>query len=306
MVDKRDILVACASAAAALAAATLFKKFQQASAAKAAEEELSTTSSSHGGSVYETSKAVSEYLMFHYGKPEDILPYECGPHSALDFATRTAQLCIDWCKKLNVPLDAAFDVGCAVGRTSFDLTSAFERVVGLDFSHAFVDAANRLKANQAATYTCTEEGSLQSQRTVSLPSNARQDRASFVQGDACNLPTAQELGGKFSVIHGANLLCRLPDPRLFLNRLPSLLLPGGIVVFVSPYSWLPQYTPKQFWLGGKTESGCEQWSRDGLLGEMSSLGFDLVHEEEVPFLIREHRRKYQWGCSHATIWRLKQ
>lgn len=38
---------------------------------------------------------------------------------------------------------------------------------------------------------------------------------------------------------------------------------------------------------------------------MRANGFELVHEENVPFLIREHVRKFQWGCSHAGIWRLK-
>lgn len=51
-------------------------------------EALSTTSSGHSGSVYETSKAVAEYLMFHFGSPTDILPYEDGPHNALNFASR--------------------------------------------------------------------------------------------------------------------------------------------------------------------------------------------------------------------------
>jgi hypothetical protein len=32
-------------------------------------------------------------------------------------------------------------------------------------------------------------------------------------------------------------------------------------------------------------------------------GAQLVHEEDVPFLIREHARKFQWGCSHGTVWR---
>ena len=30
------------------------------------------------------------------------------------------------------------------------------------------------------------------------------------------------------------------------------------------------------------------------------IGFKLVHEEDAPFLIREHRRKFQWGCSKLT------
>lgn len=40
------------------------------------------------GNVYETSTAVSEYLMFHYGDPKDVLPYPGGPHEALQFGQR--------------------------------------------------------------------------------------------------------------------------------------------------------------------------------------------------------------------------
>lgn len=61
------------------------------------------------------------------------------------------------------------------------------------------------------------------------------------QGDACSMP---ERFGPFDVVFCGNLLCRLPDPMLFLNRLPSILKPGGIVVLVSPYSWLEEYTPE--------------------------------------------------------------
>ena len=31
--------------------------------------------------------------------------------------------------------------------------------------------------------------------------------------------------------------------------------------------------------------------------------FELLAENNMPFLIREHRRKYQWGCSHVTVWK---
>ena len=44
--------------------------------------------------VYETQKAVNEYLNFHYGKEEEIMPYDFGPKNALDFPLRCAQECI--------------------------------------------------------------------------------------------------------------------------------------------------------------------------------------------------------------------
>lgn len=65
-------------------------------------------------------------------------------------------------------------------------------------------------------------------------------------GDACDLPNVTG----FSVVLGANLLCRLPEPLNFLRRLPSVLVPRGIVVLISPYSWLEQYTAKDKWIGG--------------------------------------------------------
>jgi SAM-dependent methyltransferase len=60
-------------------------------------------------------------------------------------------------------------------------------------------------------------------------------------GDACNLPSDL---GQFGCILAANLICRLPNPYKFLDRLPSLVAPGGIVVFTCPFSWLEEFTPK--------------------------------------------------------------
>lgn len=79
---------ALAGAGAATLAFALYKFISSRKKSAAPSEEISTTSSSHSGNVYETAKAVSEYLMFHFGAPEVILPYPKGPHAALDFAAR--------------------------------------------------------------------------------------------------------------------------------------------------------------------------------------------------------------------------
>lgn len=176
--------------------------------------DTSTTSSAQSVKVYETRKAVAEYLMFHFGSQEDILPYPTTvvSHSALDFASRTAGLCREWVVKAGLPLEGAFDVGCAVGRTSFDLSAHFSRVVGVDFSHAFIAAANDLKAKGSAGYTHDVEGEIKATRVATIPPSSRPSNITFTQGDACNLPSVGALGGSFTVIHAANLLCRLPDP----------------------------------------------------------------------------------------------
>eukprot|EP00035_Acanthoeca_spectabilis_P001394 m.79810 g.79810 ORF g.79810 m.79810 type:complete len:308 (-) comp10844_c0_seq3:1536-2459(-) len=274
-----------------------------AAAISAADVDFSTTSNAHSGNVYETDRAVAEYLQFHYGKDADLLPYSNGPTEALNFASRTADMCSEWVVKLGVPRGAAFDVGCAVGRTSFDLSKTFDAVLGLDFSHKFIATADKLRAGASIEYTATLEGEATGAFSCSAPLDANPGRIKFIQGDACNLPPGI---GPFSVIHGANLLCRLPDPEKFLESLPGLLVDGGLVVLISPYSWLKSYTPKEKWLGGCAgPDGTVKDSFKGLKAVMDRVGLKLVHEENTPFLIREHIRKYQWGISHATVWQLQ-
>lgn len=45
-----------------------------------------------GAAVYESAKATNEYLLFHYAKDAELLPYAGGPASALQFPRRTAQV----------------------------------------------------------------------------------------------------------------------------------------------------------------------------------------------------------------------
>ena len=32
-------------------------------------------------------------------------------------------------------------------------------------------------------------------------------------------------------------------------------------------------------------------------------GFELVHDDDLPFMIREHRRKYEYVVSQVSVWR---
>ena len=104
------------------------------------------------------------------------------------------------------------------------------------------------------------------------------------------------------MIHASNLLCRLPSPRSFLKSVPNFLKPNGVLVLVSPYSWLEEYTPLGEWIGA---DGSSSNSFDILKSIMENeCHMKLVHQENVPFLIREHERKFQYGVSDATIWQL--
>lgn len=59
---------------------------------------------------------------------------------------------------------------------------------------------------------------------------------------------------------------------------------------------------KENWLGGyKDKQGNDINGIDGLKAEMSDT-FDLCHELNIPMMIRETRRKFQYTVCLVTIW----
>lgn len=234
---------------------------------------------------YETDKLVSEYLLFHYGSAEEILPPHApaGMADALDFAARTPQA-------FEGPGERGLDLGCAVGRSSYEMSRNCREVIGIDFSHAFVRHAELLR-HGPVPYTRLDEGHLATRLEARLPDGVLAERVRFEQGDAMHLRA--DLGG-FDRVHAANLLCRLPEPLRLLERLPGLVTPGGQLVITTPCTWLGEFTPPEHWPQGPTLD----W-----LGEHLDAGFELLSTRDEPFLIRETARKFQWTTAQLSHWR---
>ena len=244
------------------------------------------------GNIYESDRLVREYLLFHYGEPDEVLPWKNGPHEALGFAARCVR------ELLNPSLlgrDArALDVGCAVGRSSLELCGHCREVIGIDYSQAFVDAAEKVRARGVLDYEYTIEGERTARAAARVPAGLDTSRVKFEVGDAMALRADLEA---FDVVLAANLLCRLPDPRVFLARLPGLVKPGGQLLLTTPCTWLAEFTPREKWIGGTGELE----SADELTSLLEP-HFELKLSKDLPFLIREHARKYQWSVAWGTRW----
>lgn len=246
---------------------------------------------------YETDRLLAEYLLFHYGTPEEILPWSFGPSGALDFAVRVVSDCLD---VASLPAAGrALDLGCAVGRSSFELARHYREVVGIDFSANFIRAANDLRAAGSFAYTRADEGRLTTPLVARVPREVARERVRFETGDACGLRADL---GRFDAALLINLIDRLPEPRHCLDQLPGLLNPGAQLVVASPFTWMEDYTPPDRWLGGYERGGQRVLTFDTLC-EILAPAFDFVRSVDVPFLIREHARKFQWSVSKAGVWR---
>ena len=241
-------------------------------------------------------------MLLHHGAPATQMPWPGGPQCATAFPQRCAHWLLEGADRYGSGTARALDIGCAVGGASFELARGFGSVLGVDLSRAFIDAAEQLQKTGSRDYFRRDEGDLGETVAARIDPAIDRSRASFRQADACSLPA--ELAD-FDAVLLANLRCRLPSPRSRLGRLGGprgLVKVGGLVALFSPYSWLEQFTPREAWLGGYSRDGAAIKSADALKALLRDEGFVLRREEEVPLVIREHRRKYQFIVTHGMLW----
>jgi len=242
-------------------------------------------------SHYETDKLLSEYAEFHYGEEYFGVP---------NFSKALADLAI--AAMGSRPARKALDLGCAAGRASFELARHFEHVTGIDFSARFIGLGTTLARDGVLRYTLTDEGELvfyRERRLSDLGLDGLSHKLEFLQGDACNL---KPIHTGFDLILAANLIDRLYNPRKFLESVHERLNPGGLLLIASPYTWLEEHTPREEWLGGFKRDGESHTTFDGLK-ECLAPHFRLLQGPvQVPFVIRETRRKFQHTLSETTVW----
>ncbi|HEY5704577.1 MAG TPA: putative 4-mercaptohistidine N1-methyltransferase [Terrimicrobiaceae bacterium] len=243
---------------------------------------------------YESGKLLAEYLLFHYGSEEAIFGQLPAPRDACDFPVRCVYELVDFAALS--PRARALDVGCAVGRSSFELGRFCAEVVGIDLSESFIQAARILQDKGALSFEVPAEGDICDVLQVRVPEGLDRERVRFQLGDATKLPDGL---GTFDLVLAANLICRLPEPRLFLRRLSQLVNPGGQLLLTTPFTWLEEFTSRAEWLGGRREEGIR--SREALKGILDP-NFELQLMRDLPFLIREHERKFQYGIALGGRW----
>ena len=241
---------------------------------------------------YETDELVTQYMEFHYG--DSYFGVE-------NYPAKCAQICLDL-----IPAQAkhkALDLGCAVGRTSFELAREFDEVVGIDLSARFIQCAAQLQDRGTLDYHMITEGELVIPRQASLEQlglEQTKSKVSFFQEDACHLSSRHQ---NYDLIFAGNLLDRLQDPKQFLSSVYQYLNVGGVLVMSSPYTLLDEYTPRENWLGGYRENGQDIRVLDGMRNILEA-HFSMVNQPvDVPFVIRETQRKYQHTLAELSCWK---
>uniref|UniRef100_A0A0A9XDB7 Magnesium-protoporphyrin O-methyltransferase n=1 Tax=Lygus hesperus TaxID=30085 RepID=A0A0A9XDB7_LYGHE len=289
-------------------------------------------------SAYDRKELLNQYLLLHYGEKvvEGIFGSECELHlrsgqaelgggvysdmnfglfdmdtrkilkqktpiQALGFPVHVAELAMHFCREHSIQNIRALDVGCATGRTSFELTRYFGSVLGVDYSEQFLQVARTLGSGASVQYDLPIEGDICMPMSAVMDDEAicRQN-VSFICGDATKL-CELELGF-FNCVVAANVVDRLQQPIQFLHSCAGLFEHDGILVIVSPYTWSSQFTPKQHWLGGYYTRNTPTTSFDTMRRVLEK-DFTLLHQSHIPMWIHETIHKTQYTFCHATVWR---
>ncbi|MFA5428028.1 MAG: 5-histidylcysteine sulfoxide synthase [Sulfurimonas sp.] len=240
--------------------------------------------------IYESDELVSRYCEFQYGDEY---------FGVKNFAVECVKIASKFAKNPN----KALDLGCATGRASFELARTFDVVEGVDFSARFIGVGVKLKNDGYVAYASKTEGDLAERKKVTIEDlgyeNLR-EKVSFWQGDACNLKPNYN---SYDLVMATNLIDRLYNPKLFLEDIKNRINSAGILMLTSPYTWQESSTKKEFWLGGyKDESGKEVKTLD-TLKEILNDEFELLHLQDLEFVIKETARKFQHSVAEVSVWR---
>mmetsp|Transcript_52407 Transcript_52407/g.123822 ORF Transcript_52407/g.123822 Transcript_52407/m.123822 type:complete len:165 (+) Transcript_52407:2-496(+) len=163
-----------------------------------------------------------------------------------------------------------------------------------------------MKKEGQRAFSRKEEGEIESHLMASIDVTIDRTRCSFLVDDPCSM--AARNYGEFDAVLVSDCLDRIHAPAECLERLvgePGLVKVGGIVVVASRTRWTERRTRKDKWLGGTVNSaGKEEYAMDGIKSIFEER-MELLTTLDMPLLIRNDARNYQYSIVEASVWKRK-
>ncbi|MBI9082844.1 MAG: methyltransferase domain-containing protein [Desulfobacterales bacterium] len=246
---------------------------------------------------------LSTYAFDHYG---DLDPLEPGltpeaPGSIVNLARKGLALAGP------PPQGPILDLGCAAGRTSFELAHAFgEMVLGIDLNLDMLRTAAGALHEKSVSYPRRRVGMAYDRRgfPVDFPGAEQVD---FWACDATALPFAP---GQFSLATSFNLMDCVGSPYDHLLALAKMLKPGTRAILSTPYDWSVSATPVESWIGGHSQRSQNRGASEPILRSllaggghpMAIEGLALVAEVcDWPWSVRLHDRSRVQYSTHLAV-----
>ena len=162
------------------------------------------------------------------------------------------------------------DLGCAAGRTSFDLAAGAPAalVLGIDTNFALLRLARRVAATGVVRYARRRIGIAYDTRSFAADLPGR-ERVDFWACDAAALPVAPAAADAVAAL---NLLDCVPEPHRLLTGIARALRPGGAMLLATPFDWSTRATQVGGWIGGHSQRGAGEGAAEPLLHALLTPG----------------------------------
>lgn len=218
-----------------------------------------------------------------------------------NYQQQLAQQVRQWLVEHNANTEKLLDLGCSVGRTSFELADVFEHVDGVDFSARYIQHGVQLQTGEPVRFETVQEGDIVDFHEVALADTGLSAASNilFSQGDATNL---KAIFADYDVILAQQVLEQCYDPKQFLKQVANRLNQGALLIIASDYQFNSDVAAKEKWLGGIKVNG---ENLVGFEGVQQTLGerFELLDQTDLHQVIKIAQRISAVSQKHITLWR---
>jgi len=242
-------------------------------------------------SGYDSRGMLSAYLWSHFG---DLLQ----DPGATDAYRK-------WASLIRPSDGLALDIGCSVGRLSFEMSRLHRRVVGVDTSVSFIESARKLLRKKQVAFDMIIEGLITERRVCGLNGDWRYDRVDFIVADAMALPFP---GKNFNAVCSVNILEKVPNPLRHLSEVNRVLTDNtGVFLFSDPFSWDETVSHPDSWIGGSRD-GANPGRGIAAMRRLMSSGdslfnppLEILEEGDVAWKIRKTENLWEHITSQFLV-----
>jgi SAM-dependent methyltransferase len=197
---------------------------------------------------YGSFSMLSSYLWSHYSE------FFNGPDATNAYKK--------WAAVFTSQQDWALDIGCSVGRLTFEMTKTHNRAVGIDTSLSFVRAARNLAAQKQLEFDLVLEGRITEKRSCTLDPDFEFGNAEFIVADAMALPFRSDC---FATANSVNILEKVTDPALHFSEANRVMdKKNARLLFSDPFTWDETVSSPAKWLGGRNEGPFKGFGMDNI------------------------------------------
>jgi len=248
-----------------------------------------------GAEYNNTRHHISSYGWDHYG---DLAPegeFENENHTA---KPGSALNCLEAGLALlpNKPQVPILDIGCALGRTSFELAKKQDALtLGIDINFSKLRIAQQVLQKGIVSFPLKQLGVAYEQHEYA----ANFSHKKHVDFWLCNALALPFDNSTFNFASLLNVLDVVPAPKILLASISNILASGSYAIFSTPYDWSPPVNMES-WIGGKkvhqTLKGDSLQILKSLLASESQTGefnkLKMIAEiEHHPWFVRVHKRR---------------